>query len=287
MKRILINDTHADVRRLAIVDGQQLLDCEIEIEGEELRKGNIYQGIISRIDHALGVCMVDYGEDRDGMLPLKDISKQCSDEGFSPGQLYNPPAVNEGDALMIQLIEEQREAQAAVLSTAITLSGRYLVLAPSQYGNGLSRYAGSPAQARLPDLPSQLAYPPGMAIAARHAAQGHSATELQRDLNYLLKLWEAIERAAQYNQEAYLIYQESNLVSRTIRDYFQEDIAAILIDCEALYEQAQRFMALVMPEHADRVQYYQEDTPLFEHFQIAEQMDAVYPLAGRTTPPLS
>ncbi|MCS4292082.1 Rne/Rng family ribonuclease [Comamonas sp. BIGb0152] len=285
MQRILINATYADERRLAMVDGQQLLDYEIEIEGEEQRKGNIYQGVVTRIDRISGACMVDYGDGRDGLLPLKEISMQCLRQGFAPSQLYNPPAIKEGDELMVQVVEEEFETQGAILSTAIALIGRYLVLVPSgHHGNGISRCIEGNAQAGLNDLLSQLAYPQGMAITARDAAMRRSATELQRDLNYLLKLWDAIEGATQNNEGAYLIYQESNLVIRTIRDYFHDDVAAILIDSEELYEQARQFMSIVMPEYAGRIEHYQEDMPLFEHFRVADQMEAVYPHSGRPAP---
>ncbi|MCZ2104069.1 MAG: Rne/Rng family ribonuclease [Burkholderiales bacterium] len=277
MKRMLINATQPEERRLAIVDGQKLLDYEIEIEGREQRKGNIYKAVVTRVEPSLEACFVDYGEDRHGFLPFKEISKQYFAEGVSPSQAKIQEAIKEGQELIVQVEKEERGNKGAALTTFVSLAGRYVVLMPNNpRGGGVSRRIEGEDRAELKEAMDQLEYPKGMSIIARTAGIGRSAAELQWDLNYLLKLWNAIDGAAKAGRGAFLIYQESSLVIRAIRDYFSADIGDILIDTDDIYEQAQQFMAHVMPEHAARVKRYRDDAPLFSRFQIEHQIESAY-----------
>ena len=277
MKRMLINATQTEERRLAIVDGQKLLDYEIEIDGREQRKGNIYQAIVTRVEPSLEACFVDYGEDRHGFLPFKEISKMYFASGVSPSQARIQDAIKEGQQLLVQVEKEERGNKGAALTTFVSLAGRYVVLMPNNpRGGGVSRRIEGDDRAELKEALEQLEYPNGMSIIARTAGIGRSAPELQWDLNYLLKLWTAIDGAAKGGKGAFLIYQESSLVIRAIRDYFNADIGDILIDTDDVYEQAQQFMAHVMPEHAARVKRYRDDAPLFSRFQIEHQIESAY-----------
>ncbi|OYU31484.1 MAG: ribonuclease E/G [Comamonadaceae bacterium PBBC2] len=276
MKRMLINATQAEERRLAIVDGQKLLDYEIEIEGREQRKGNIYKAVVTRVEPSLEACFVDYGEDRHGFLPFKEISRQYFAEGVSVSQARINDVIREGQELMVQVEKEERGNKGAALTTFISLAGRYVVLMPNNpRGGGVSRRIEGDDRAELKEAMDQLEYPKGMSIIARTAGIGRSAPELQWDLNYLLKLWTAIDGAAQ-GKGAFLIYQESSLVIRAIRDYFNNDIGDILIDTDDIYDQAQQFMSHVMPEFAPRVKRYRDDAPLFSRFQIEHQIESAY-----------
>jgi len=277
MKRMLINATQAEERRLAIVDGQKLLDYEIEIEGREQRKGNIYKAVVTRVEPSLEACFVDYGEDRHGFLPFKEISKQYFASGVSPSQARIQDVIKEGQELLVQVEKEERGNKGAALTTFISLAGRYVVLMPNNpRGGGVSRRIEGEDRNELKEAMDQLEYPNGMSIIARTAGIGRSAPELQWDLNYLLKLWSAIDGAAQAGKGAFLIYQESSLVIRAIRDYFNGDIGDILIDTDDIYEQAHQFMSHVMPEFANRVKRYRDDTPLFSRFQIEHQIESAY-----------
>jgi ribonuclease E len=277
MKRMLINATQAEERRLAIVDGQKLLDYEIEIEGREQRKGNIYKAVVTRVEPSLEACFVDYGEDRHGFLPFKEISKTYFAQGVSVSQARINDVIREGQELLVQVEKEERGNKGAALTTFVSLAGRYVVLMPNNpRGGGVSRRIEGDDRAELKENMDQLEYPNGMSIIARTAGIGRSAPELQWDLNYLLKLWNAIDGASKGGKGAFLIYQESSLVIRAIRDYFNHDIGDILIDTDDIYEQAQQFMAHVMPEHAARVKRYRDDAPLFSRFQIEHQIESAY-----------
>ncbi len=276
MKRMLINATQAEERRLAIVDGQKLLDYEIEIEGREQRKGNIYKAVVTRVEPSLEACFVDYGEDRHGFLPFKEISRQYFAEGVSVSQARIQDVIKEGQSLLVQVEKEERGNKGAALTTFVSLAGRYVVLMPNNpRGGGVSRRIEGDDRAELKEAMDQLEYPKGMSIIARTAGIGRAAPELQWDLNYLLKLWTAIDGATQ-GKGAFLIYQESSLVIRAIRDYFNNDIGDILIDTDDIYEQAQQFMSHVMPEFAPRVKRYRDDAPLFSRFQIEHQIESAY-----------
>ncbi|MDB5897790.1 MAG: rne, partial [Ramlibacter sp.] len=277
MKRMLINATQAEERRLAIVDGQKLLDYEIEIEGREQRKGNIYKAVVTRVEPSLEACFVDYGEDRHGFLPFKEISKQYFTQGVSVSNARINEAIKEGQQLLVQVEKEERGNKGAALTTFISLAGRYVVLMPNNpRGGGVSRRIEGEDRAELKENMDQLEYPNGMSIIARTAGIGRSAPELQWDLNYLLKLWTAVNGAAEAQKGACLIYQESNLVIRAIRDYFNHDVGDILIDTDDIFEQAHQFISHVMPEHAAKVKRYRDDAPLFSRFQIEHQIESAY-----------
>ena len=277
MKRMLINATQAEERRLAIVDGQKLLDYEIEIEGREQRKGNIYKAVVTRVEPSLEACFVDYGEDRHGFLPFKEISRQYFQGSVSPSQARIQDVIKEGQELLVQVEKEERGNKGAALTTFVSLAGRYVVLMPNNpRGGGVSRRIEGEDRAELKAALEQLDYPNGMSIIARTAGIGREAGELQWDLNYLLKLWNAIDGAAKSGKGAFLIYQESSLVIRAIRDYFNNDIGEILIDTDDIFEQAHQFMAHVMPEQEHRVKRYRDDAPLFSRFQIEHQIETAY-----------
>ena len=277
MKRMLINATQPEERRLAIVDGQKLLDFETEIEGREQRKGNIYKAVVTRVEPSLEACFVDYGEDRHGFLPFKEISRQYFKEGVEVRSARIQDVIKEGQELLVQVEKEERGNKGAALTTFVSLAGRYLVLMPNNpRGGGVSRRIEGEDREELKEAMDQLEYPKGMSLIARTAGIGRTAAELQWDLNYMLKLWTAIDEAAQAGKGAYLIYQESSLVIRAIRDYFTADIGEILIDTDDIYEQAKQFMLHVMPETANRVKRYRDDAPLFSRFQIEHQIETAF-----------
>ena len=276
MKRMLINATQPEERRLAVVDGQKLLDFETEIEGREQRKGNIYKAVVTRVEPSLEACFVDYGEDRHGFLPFKEISRQYFPAGASVSQARIQDVIKEGQALVVQVEKEERGNKGAALTTFISLAGRYVVLMPNNpRGGGVSRRIEGEERQELKAALDQLEYPKGMSIIARTAGIGRAAEELQWDLNYLLKLWAAIDSATTASG-AFLIYQESSLVIRAIRDYYNSDIGEILIDTDDIYEQAHQFMNHVMPDQGSRVKRYRDETPLFSRFQIEHQIESAY-----------
>ncbi|MCA6216805.1 Rne/Rng family ribonuclease [Ideonella sp. B7] len=277
MKRMLINATQPEERRLAIVDGQKLIDFETEIEGREQRKGNIYKAVVTRVEPSLEACFVDYGEDRHGFLPFKEISKQYFKEGASVKDAKIQDVISNGQELLVQVEKEERGNKGAALTTFVSLAGRYLVLMPNNpRGGGVSRRIEGEQREELKENLDQLEYPKGMSLIARTAGIGRTAAELQWDLNYMLKLWDAIDSASKVGKGAFLIYQESSLVIRAIRDYFTADIGEILIDTDDIYDQAQQFMNHVMPESAHRVKRYRDDAPLFSRFQIEHQIETAF-----------
>lgn len=277
MKRMLINATQQEERRLAIVDGQKLMDFETEIEGREQRKGNIYKAVVTRVEPSLEACFIDYGEDRHGFLPFKEISRNYFREGVDVRNARIQDAIREGDSLLVQVEKEERGNKGAALTTFVSLAGRYLVLMPNNpRGGGVSRRIEGEDREELKENLDQLEYPKGMSLIARTAGIGRSAPELQWDLNYMLKLWSAIDGASKSGKGAFLIYQESSLVIRAIRDYFTADIGEILIDTDDIYDQAQQFMTHVMPEAAAKVKRYRDDAPLFSRFQIEHQIETAF-----------
>jgi ribonuclease E len=277
MKRMLINATQPEERRLAIVDGQKLVDFETELEGREQRKGNIYKAVVTRVEPSLEACFVDYGEDRHGFLPFKEISKAYFKEGASVRDAKIQDVISNGSELLVQVEKEERGNKGAALTTFVSLAGRYLVLMPNNpRGGGVSRRIEGEDREELKENLDQLEYPKGMSLIARTAGIGRSAPELQWDLNYMLKLWEAIDGAAKSGKGAFLIYQESSLVIRAIRDYFTSDIGEILIDTDDIYDQAKQFMNHVMPESASKVKRYRDDASLFSRFQIEHQIETAF-----------
>ena len=277
MKRMLINATQPEERRLAIVDGQKLLDFETEIEGREQRKGNIYKAVVTRVEPSLEACFVDYGEERHGFLPFKEISRQYFKDGVEVRSARIQDVIKEGQELLVQVEKEERGNKGAALTTFVSLAGRYLVLMPNNpRGGGVSRRIEGDEREELKEAMDQLEYPKGMSLIARTAGIGRTPAELQWDLNYMLKLWTAIDDASRVGKGAYLIYQESSLVIRAIRDYFTADIGEILIDTDDIYEQAKQFMDHVMPETKDRVKRYRDDAALFARFQIEHQIETAF-----------
>ena len=277
MKRMLFNATQQEELRVAIVDGQKLIDIDIETSGREQRKGNIYKGVITRIEPSLEACFVNYGEERHGFLPFKEVSRAYFKEGVDVRNAGIKDALREGQEIIVQVEKEERGNKGAALTSFISLAGRYLVLMPNNpRGGGVSRRIEGEDRNELREAMSQLTVPDGMSIIARTAGIGRSAEELQWDLNYLMQLWKAIDEAASGNQAPLLIYLESSLVIRAIRDYFQPDIGEILIDTDEIYEQASSFMSVVMPDNMSRVKRYQDDVPLFSRFQIEHQIETAY-----------
>ena len=301
MKRMLFNATHPEEIRVAIVDGQKLIDLDIEALGKEQRKGNIYKGVITRVEPSLEAAFVDYSADRHGFLPFKEISRQYFPEGTDVGKARIQDVLREGQEVIVQVEKDERGNKGAALTTFISLAGRYVVLMPNNpRGGGVSRRVEGEERNELRDTIAQLEVPQGMSIIARTAGIGRSVEELEWDLKYLLQLWRAIEDAssAQYtdkegnvfneprsstgaqlkrsNPAPFLIFEESSLVIRAIRDYFQPDIGEILIDNEAIHEQVQVFMSHVMPANTGRVKLYTDDIPLFSRFQIEHQIETAY-----------
>ena len=277
MKRMLFNATHAEELRVAIVDGQKLVDLDIETAGHEQRKSNIYKGVITRVEPSLEACFVDYGCDRHGFLPFKEISRSYFREGVSVRDATIKEAMREGQELLVQVEKDERGNKGAALTTFISLAGRYLVLMPNNpRGGGVSRRIEGDDRAELKEVMDALQYPEGMSLIARTAGIGRATDELQWDLNYLLKLWDAIKTAADGIKGAELIYLESSLVIRAIRDYFSSDIGEILIDTDDIYDQAVSFMSVVMPDTVARVKRYQDEVPLFSRFQIEHQIESAY-----------
>jgi ribonuclease E len=276
MKRMLFNATQPEELRVAIVDGQKLIDLDIEIAGKEQRKSNIYQAVITRIEPSLEACFVEYGGNRHGFLPFKEVAPQF----FLPGCGNRPSikeALKEGQELLVQVEKDERGNKGAALTTYISLAGRYIVLMPNNpNGGGVSRRIEGDERAELREVLSNINVPEGMSIIARTAGIGRNEEELQWDLNYLNQLWTAIADAAKTEKAPSLIYLESSLVVRAIRDYFNPEIGEILIDTDEVYHQAHAFMSTVMPDNVSRIKRYVDDVPLFSRFQIEHQIESAH-----------
>ena len=277
MKRMLFNATQPEELRVAIVDGQKLIDIDIETLGKEQRKSNIYKATVTRLEPSLEAAFVDYGAGRHGFLPYKEIAPTCFDKNTDWSGHRVADLLREGQELIVQVDKDERGNKGAALTTYISLAGRYLVLMPNNpQGGGISRRVSAEERAELREVINNLQVPEGMSIIARTAGIGRNEEELQWDLNYLVQLWRAIEEAANNEKGVFLIYQESSLVIRAIRDYFHAEIGEILIDNPEIYEQAYQFMANVMPANVDRLKLYQDDIPLFSRFQIEHQIETAY-----------
>mgnify|MGYP006277505627 CR=1 FL=1 len=282
MKRMLFNATQQEELRVAIVDGQKLIDIDIETAGREQRKSNIYKGVITRIEPSLEACFVNYGEERHGFLPFKEVARSYFREGVDVRSASIREALREGQEIVVQVEKEERGNKGAALTSFVSLAGRYLVLMPNNpRGGGVSRRVEGEDRQELRETMDKLDLPQGMSVIARTAGIGRTVDELQWDLNYLMQLWNAIDGASKSAPGAFLIYQESSLVIRAIRDYFQPDIGEILIDTDDIHEQAQQFMSHVMPDMVPRVKRYRDDVPLFSRFQIEHQIETAY---SRTVP---
>ena len=276
MKRMLFNATQPEELRVAIVDGQKLIDLDIETAGKEQCKSNIYKAVITRIEPSLEACFVDYGGNRHGFLPFKEVSPDY----YQPGVSNRPSikeALREGQELLVQVEKDERGNKGAALTTYISLAGRYIVLMPNNpKGGGVSRRIEGDDRAELREVLSNLDMPDGMSIIARTAGIGRNEEEMQWDLNYLTQLWEAIDAAGKGEKAPTLIYLESSLVIRAIRDYFNPEIGEILIDTEEVYQQAHAFMSTVMPDNVNRIKRYVDDVPLFSRFQIEHQIESAH-----------
>ena len=276
MKRMLFNATQAEELRVAIVDGQNLLDLDIETLGKEQRKGNIYKGVITRIEPSLEACFVDYGTDRHGFLPFKEVSRSYFQD-YEGGRARIQEVLKEGMQVIVQVEKDERGNKGAALTTFISLAGRYLVLMPNNpRGGGVSRRIEGEDRQELKDAMAELDVPAGMSLIARTAGIGRSVEELQWDFDYLLKLWRAIEEAGEAHREPYLLFMESSLLIRAIRDYFRPDIGEILVDNQEVYDQVAEFMSYVMPSNVGRLKLYEDHTPLFSRFQIEHQIESAF-----------
>jgi ribonuclease E len=275
---MLFNATQQEELRVAIVDGQKLVDLDIESASREQRKSNIYKGIITRIEPSLEAAFVDYGEERHGFLPFKEVTKSYFKPDVDVGRARIQDALREGQEIIVQVEKDERGTKGAALTTFISLAGRYLVLMPNNpRGGGVSRRVEGEDRNELRDTLDQLQLPEGMSVIARTAAISRSLEELNWDLGYLMQLWRAVESASQdQSKKPFLIYLESSLVIRAIRDYFQPDIGEILIDTEEIHDQARAFMQTVMPGNVGKVKLYRDDIPLFSRFQIEHQIESAY-----------
>jgi ribonuclease E len=276
MKRMLFNATQPEELRVAIVDGQKLIDLDIETAGKESRKSNIYKAVITRIEPSLEACFVDYGGTRHGFLPFKEVSNQYFQPGANSRSTIKE-ALREGQELLVQVEKDERGNKGAALTTFISLAGRYIVLMPNNpNGGGVSRRIEGEDRNELRDILEQLDVAKGMSVIARTAGIGRNLEELQWDLNYLKQLWDAIEGAAREEKAPSLIYLESSLVVRAIRDYFNPEIGEILVDTDDIFQQAQAFMGTVMPDNVNRIKRYHDDVPLFSRFQIEHQIESAH-----------
>lgn len=278
MKRMLINATQPEELRVALVDGQRLYDLDIETTTRESKKANIYKGKITRIEPSLEAAFVDYGAERHGFLPLKEISRNYFKSGVDlSGRLNIKDVLEEGQEIVIQVAKEERGNKGAALTTFISLAGRYSVLMPNNpRAGGVSRRIEGDERSEAREALSQLEIPDDMGLIIRTAGIGKSVEELQWDLDYLIKLWESIDKASQERSAPFLIYQESNLITRSIRDYFRNDINEIIIDEDAIYNQARDFMQLVMPNNLHKIKLYQDPVPLFTRYQIESQIESAF-----------
>lgn len=263
MKRMLINATQREELRVAIVDGQLLYDLDLELPSKEQKKSNIYKGKISRVEPSLEAAFIEYGGDRHGFLPLKEIAREYFAPGTDLGKNTMRELVREGQEVIVQVDKEERGTKGAALTTFISLAGRYMVLMPnSPRAGGVSRRIEGEDRTALREAMAHLDVPDGMGLIVRTAGLGRDAEELQWDLDYLLQLWKAITEAAQARPAPFLIYQESRLIMRALRDYLRPDIGEVLIDSDDVFTEARDFMQQVMPGSLRKVKLYQDTVPL-------------------------
>lgn len=277
MKRMLINATQAEELRVAIVDGQTLYDIDIEQPAKEQKKSNIYKGRITRLEPSLEAAFVEYGGERHGFLPLKEISRDYFAAGVDHNKAGLRELLREGQEVVVQVDKEERGNKGAALTTFISLAGRYMVLMPnSPTAGGVSRRIEGDDRAALKQAMDSLNIPDDMGVIIRTAGVGRDAEELQWDLDYLLQVWKAIAEAALTKPAPFLIYQESRLIIRALRDYMRPDIGEILVDTDEMYAEARDFVEQVMPHNLRKLKKYGDDTPLFNRFQIESQIENAY-----------
>jgi ribonuclease E len=278
MKRMLINATQPEELRVAIVDGQKLYNLDIEAPGRELKKANIYKGRITRVEPSLEAAFVEYGAERHGFLPMKEISRAYfNSKAFDDGKRAINDLVREGTEVVVQVEKEERGNKGAALTTFLSLAGRYLVLMPNNpRAGGVSRRIEGQDRSELREAMSVLEIPEGMGLIVRTAGVGKSAEELQWDLDYLLQLWQAIEQSASERKAPFLIYQESNVIIRSIRDHLRADIGEIVVDQPEVHEQARQFIEQVMPKYLRKLRLYEDEVPLFSRYQIESQIESAF-----------
>ncbi|MBA1149192.1 ribonuclease E, partial [Ectothiorhodospiraceae bacterium WFHF3C12] len=279
MKRMLINATQPEELRVALVDGQTLYDLDIETPARERKKANIYKGKVTRIEPSLEAAFVQYGAERHGFLPFKEIARSYfqTNGDVDPGKVSIKDVIKEGQELVVQVDKEERGNKGAALTTFVSLAGRYLVLMPNNpRAGGVSRRIEGQERNDVRDALRALDAPEGMGLIVRTAGVGRSTEELQWDMEYLLNLWQAIQKAADERSAPFLIYQESNVIIRALRDYLRSDIGEILVDDEEVYNQARQFMEQVMPYNLQRLKLYQDAVPLFTRYQIESQIESAF-----------
>lgn len=277
MKRILINATQPEELRVALVDGQRLYDLDIESGAREQKKANIYRARITRVEPSLEAAFVDFGADRHGFLPLKEISREYFLKDPGSGRPNIRDVIKEGQEIIVQVDKEERGNKGAALTTFISLAGRFLVLMPNNpKAGGISRRIEGEERAQLKEAMNALNLPDKMGVIVRTAGIGRTTEELQWDLDYLVKVWEAITSAAEQRNAPFLIYRESNVIIRAMRDYLRQDIGEVLIDSPEIHQDAMNFVQQVMPGYAQRIKLYQDEVPLFSRFQIESQIETAY-----------
>lgn len=278
MKRMLINATQPEELRVALVDGQALYDLDIETPARERKKANIYKGKITRVEPSLEAAFVQYGAERHGFLPFKEISREYfQGEDIDPAKASIGDVIKEGQEVVIQVEKEERGNKGAALTTFISLAGRYLVLMPNNpRAGGVSRRIEGPERNEIRDALKALDIPEGMGLIVRTAGVGRGTEELQWDLDYLLNLWSAVQKAAQTRSAPFLIYQESNVIIRALRDYLRSDIGEILIDDREVFERAREFVEQVMPHNLQKLKFYDDRVPLFSRYQIESQIESAF-----------
>jgi ribonuclease E len=279
MKRMLINATQPEELRVALVDGQWMYDLDIENRTREQKKSNIYKGKITRVEPSLEAAFVDYGADRHGFLPLKEISREyfIKQPKDIEGRFKIKDVLKEGTEVIVQVDKEERGNKGAALTTFISLAGRCMVLMPNNpRGGGISRRIEGEERNELRQTLSQIDVPKGMSVIVRTSGIGRSAEELQWDLNYLLQLWTSIKTEADSSKAPHFIFQESNVIIRAIRDYLRPDIGEVIVDNIETYNLATAFVQQVMPNYKSKVKFYEDETPLFNRYQIESQIETAY-----------
>jgi ribonuclease E len=279
MKRMLINTTQPEELRVAMVDGQKLYDLDIEVPSRGQKKSNVYKGKITRIEPSLEAAFVEYGGNRHGFLPLKEIARSYFTEEArqAGGRLSIKDALREGQELVVQVEKEERGNKGAALTTFISLAGRYLVLMPNNpRAGGVSRRIQGDDRNLVREAMSNMIIPEDMGMIVRTAGIGRSGEELQWDLDYLVHLWSVIEQAAAERPAPFLVYQESNVIIRALRDYLRNDVTEILIDSQEVHDEAREFMERVMPHNLGKLKLYTDQVPLFSRFQIESQIESAF-----------
>ncbi len=279
MKRMLINATHDEEIRVAMVDGQRLYDFDLEHRGRVQKKASIYKGRVTRVEPSLEAAFVDFGGDRHGFLPLKEVAREYFNKSpkEAGGRISIKEALQEGQEVIVQVEKEERGNKGAALSTFISLAGRYLVVMPNNpRAGGISRRIEGEERQELKDALNSITIPNDMGVIVRTAGLGRSAEELQWDLDYLLTLWNSINQASTEKPSPFLIYQESNVIIRAVRDYLRQDINDVLIDNEAAYNEAMSFVQQVMPHYQNKIKLYKDSVPLFNRYQIESQIETAF-----------